>query len=57
MSSEHRIPYNEFSNDMEYMPSMDVAWHYVQQDKWKHHKDIIEQKFKDSQKLKNKKEF
>jgi hypothetical protein len=32
--TKHRIPYNEFSNDLEYQPSMDSAWHYWLQDKY-----------------------
>jgi hypothetical protein len=34
MEQDKRIPYNEFANDLEYMPSMDTAWHHWLQDRY-----------------------
>ena len=36
----------EFWDDIEYMDSMDLTWHYANQDEWKKHRQIIEDKFK-----------
>jgi len=47
---EKRIPYNEFSNDIEYMPSMDSAWHYWLQPKYKDAKREWDKKFSPGQK-------
>ncbi len=40
-----RIPDNEFSNDLGYMPSMDSAWHYWMAEKYNHNRESCEENF------------
>lgn len=40
LSSMTRLPYNEFTTDLENQPSMDEAWHNWLQPRWDREREV-----------------